>query len=166
MNSVSQWVTDSGQTPPSPLPTALYTNQNLLTAINDACGLLESACLRGQAYSPSDLSALASQVDGNGNPGVSGQYLKRILSDITAFDLVTRRFGPNPPQTVLEAYNRAMDQLDALSRGERIFSFVETAEAGVATTQQMSQIQPYENNLITARWSAYWGTRQAERRFW
>ena len=157
-NSISQYVCDTPNTPipSSQLPTILYTNTNLLVALNSACGELESACLRGQAYAVSDLQSLQ---------GASLDYMKTILSDIATYRIMTRRLGPAPPETVVQAYNEAMASLDALSRGERIFSFQQSAQAGVAATVPMPQFQGFANNLISARWGAFFGLRQSERRW-
>jgi len=146
-------------------PSPLYTNANVVRAVNAACGMLESACLRGQAYSPADLRALAAQADDAGLPGVSGEYMKTIVSNVAMYLLIGRRPGPAPPQTALDSFNHSMDQLDALSRGERIFAFAEAASAGVVTTQPMPLDQAYRNNMISARWRPFFGARQAQRRF-
>lgn len=155
-NSVAQYCNDNPGTPITPLPAALYTNFNLLVALNSACGELESACLRGLAYSVSDLQSLQ---------GASLDYMKTILSDLATYRIMTRRLGPAPPETIISAYNSAMASLDALSRGERIFSFVQTAQAGVASTQAIPQWQGFANNLISARWGSFFGIRQDQRRW-
>lgn len=163
MYSVAQWVTDNNgyEQPqiPSPLPQALYHNVNLLQAISAACGELEMACFRGQAYAAADLQALVAQ------GGVAAAAMKSLLADLVMMELIKRRAGPAPPETVVQAYNKAMDQLDALSRGERIFPFIETESAGVVTTRVVPPRQYFANNMITARWNRFWGVRQAERRF-
>lgn len=101
----------------------LATDENLLAAIKDSCGEIESACLRGEIYSAADLAALT---------GVSQGKLYRITSDLTMAYLWDRR-GDGDRNNLPAYYYRAMEALDQLAKGIRIFSFAEQAEAGHTT---------------------------------
>jgi hypothetical protein len=153
--SVAQYCTDDPSNPAD--PNNLGSNRQLIAALNGASGQLESAVMRSQIYQLADLQALT---------GVSLEYMKKILSDLAMYDLMTRRPGPAPSETVIDAYNRALEALEALANGTRIFSFLETAEAGLVETQPFLLTDYYKNNLISARWTPFFGIRQAERRFW
>lgn len=136
----------------------LLTNVNLIAIIQSACGELESAVLRSEMYQVSDLQALN---------GVSQQYLFTIISDIVAYGCYTRRMGPAPSEMVINNYNRAMKALEDLSNGTRIFSFQQTAQAGLPVTYQFN---PYDlavnQNLVSAKWERSFGRRNDIRRFW
>lgn len=129
----------------------LSTNQNFLTVLSEASGELESACLRSQMYSVSDLQSLN---------GVSLQYMKKILSNIAMMNLYTRRDGPNPPETTVENYNSAMKMLEDLSGGMRIFAFNETEEAGLPKNYYMSPWNQIRNRMVSSTWQRSFGIRQ------
>lgn len=136
----------------------LLTNVNFLTIINSACGKLESACLRSKIYQPGDLLSL---------DGVSLEYMKTILSNIVIYELYSRRTGPAPSELVVNNYNDAMKALDDLSDGTRIFSFVQTEDAGLPTTNRLTPYDFYYNqNLISAKWDRSFGVRNDIRRLW
>ena len=153
VNLLCELVSDNGSSPVS--PTELLTDTNLITALSDASGELESAIFASERYSPVDLQALT---------GVSQQYMIRILCDLAIYYLWTRRNTAPLPQTLQEKYDKATEALKSLSMGIRIFSFLEVQEAGVPVTQQMQLSQYYNNNLISARWHRMFGYRQSERR--
>ena len=144
-------------TNPIPDPTTLSTNTNFLTILNAASGELESAVLRSEIYQVTDLQALT---------GVSLAYLKKIVCDIAMRLMYSRRPGPNPSETVINDYDKAMDALNNLSNGVRIFSFQQTTQAGLPDVYQMQTWDYINNNLVTARWPRAFGIRQSERRYW
>lgn len=110
---------------------ALLTDPNFQAALNAASGLVESACLVGQRYAPSDLAGLT---------GVSQVYLQQLVAHL-AYGLLEERRYPNQP--IPEMCKRAFDVLDALRNGKRIFSIVEAGQAGNLTVLDvdLSQIQ-------------------------
>jgi phage gp36-like protein len=153
--TIAQLCSDDGA---NPIPLAdLPTNINLLTILSTASGELESAVLRSGIYQVTDLSGLS---------GVSLAYLKKIVCDIAMKLLYSRRPGPAPSETCINDYNSAMDALNNLANGVRIFSFQQTQEAGLPQVYQMQTYDYINNNLVTARWPRMFGIRQDERRFW
>lgn len=98
---------------------ALPSNPNLLAALDDAQGLVEAATLVSSRYLPADLSTLT---------GTGQRLLFRILADLTIGLLYKRRPDKGDPP---RAFTDAMDWLDLLRKGERIFGLQEHAEAGL-----------------------------------
>jgi hypothetical protein len=131
----------------------------LLEILGESSGMLESACLRSGIYSVTDLQALVDQ-DGN-----SGKHAKRIIAGLAMYDIVTRRTGPEPSESVKHAYDRAVADLNDLSIGVRIFAFEETAAAGLPSGGQFNAQIYYANNFISQRYGAFFGTRSIDQRY-
>lgn len=90
---------------------------------NAAGGLLEAACLKGHRYEVADLQALIAAA-----PNQSQSLLKRIVSFV-AIDSMSR-FKKRTPADESDI-EWAFGMLESLSNGDRIFSFLETQNAGV-----------------------------------
>lgn len=101
----------------------------LLLAVS---GELESACLVGDRYSPEDLQALT-------NSGLA--RLEKLTADLCFWGLSQRR-QPNAadPRTVPGAL-LALQELDRLRTGERIFGFQEAADAGLPSVSDPDPTQ-------------------------
>lgn len=127
---------------------------NLLAALNDASGELESSIFVSKRYGAADLQAL---------DGVSRQYMLRILSDLAAYNLWTRRKAGEPPGTVAKAYEKAQAVLVDLQTGQDIFSFEEIAASGVPVTYQMQMADHYNNNMLSTLWRRIYGSRTKDR---
>jgi hypothetical protein len=84
-----------------------------------ASGELETACIAGQRYLPADLSALR---------GASQSKLKGIVCSLAFQALMDRR--PNIIAQEPKAIGKAFELLNQLRQGERIFSLVESEQAG------------------------------------
>jgi hypothetical protein len=157
---IAQLVNDNPGTATAPTPILeadLPTNLNFLTIINGACGRLESACLRSQIYAVSDLQALN---------GMSQQYMFDILTALIIYTCYTRRSGPAMSETVINNYNFAMGELNALSDGSKIFAFQQTEQSGVPTTYQQSWADyAISQNLLTIKYNRYFGTRNNVTRY-
>lgn len=98
---------------------------NLLLILLAASGALESACMIGNRYSPTDLAALT-------NSGLG--RLQKITADLAFWALAQRRQpGSADPKSVPGAL-QALEELDRLRDGDRIFGFVESAAAGLPST--------------------------------
>lgn len=97
----------------------LLTDPRFQNLLNDAAGMIEMACLRGNRYLPADLSTNLT--------GVSKQMLVGLNAELAFWKGVTRRHPDKPlsPTSIL-----ALQTLDQLASGEKIFSFQETADAG------------------------------------
>lgn len=110
--------TDTRQT-----PTQLLTDPNVIAALTDASGTIESACFVGERYSSSDLSSL---------PANSNGLLMRLTCDI-AFAYLFQRRGYNYMDK-MPALKYSFDLLDRLRLGERVFDVGEVEEKGNATS--------------------------------
>ena len=132
-------------------------NVTLAAALNTASGALESAVLTSQHYAVTDLQAL---------DGMSLEYMKTILSDIAMYEIVCNRPTNNPPETVSQKYQLALQALQDLSDGKRIFAFQETADAGLPKVQRISPFTRYfTDGMVTARMNRGFGQRYADRTY-
>jgi hypothetical protein len=153
--SVAQYLSDDPKNPIDWTTLAANPPQSLLDIIMSACGMLESAVLRSKIYQVSDLQILN---------GASSAYVKDILSSITMYMIMSRRTGPAPSEVVINNYETAIKALEDLSNGVRIFSFSETARAGLPVNYQMQYWDRWTDNYVTQRYNRVFGTRQADRR--
>lgn len=148
MRSIAQYASDD---PDNPVPDdQVATNPVVLKILMQASGMLESAVLSSQRYAVSDLQALT---------GASQEYMKSILADISMYKLVIRRPGANPPETTVTAYEEAMQALQALANGDRIFAFAEVEEAGLPTTYSITPSDLYRANMASVRFRRVFGNR-------
>lgn len=95
------------------------------TALKNASGQIEMAATAGARYQPEDLSALAA------GSTVGGAALKGLTCDL-AFWWLSKRRKPGARPEDVAGVPEALDCLDRLRNGERIFPFTETQEAGLA----------------------------------
>lgn len=110
---------------------ALATNERLWRALLAATGRLESACLRGERYTASDLGALT---------GASAAHRDKILRDFTMAELWDMREDLTPAAArLIERAERIEEQL---TRGERIFSLAEVQEAGLPASVEDARLDP------------------------
>jgi phage gp36-like protein len=130
----------------------------MLAAINDASGYVESYLVASERYLPDDLQAIISQ------GGMSGDFLKRIISNIAFYFMFGGRDAPNPPETVTTDYNMAMKDLESLGNGSLVLSFQQAEAAGVASNFNMTQSQILALNQFTDRCQRVMGIRNYLRR--
>lgn len=97
----------------------LATNDRVLACLKDASGMVEAACTVGERYTPDDLGTLT---------GVSLQLLKRLVCDLTIGLLFLAR--PDRKGEPPKVYLTALETLDDLSSGAKIFGFIEARQAG------------------------------------
>lgn len=126
IRNVGDWASDDGTRhggSPNPNPAILATDANVLTALLDASGELESACLVGGRYLPVDLAVLLAV-----NPSAGRNVVLDLVCGLALGKLYRRRpnVGTPVPAQTLEAQGK----LQALAAGERILPFQETADAG------------------------------------
>lgn len=112
--TVADLVSDTGAAVDS---SALTTNAELLAAMLDASGEVESAAMHGGRYRPVDLQALT---------GASKARLCRMLVRLTICYLYERRPDKGP---IPETYKAVQDDLKLLRDGEMVFGTVETFAA-------------------------------------
>jgi hypothetical protein len=114
-----------------------------------ASGELESACQVAARYSPADLAALT---------GAGAARLSKLVADL-AFWRLSQRRQPNAadPKNVPGAV-QALEDLDRLRDGERIFPFVESADAGLPSVSDPDLSQ--QANPLIQEASPYFGTHR------
>lgn len=110
---------------------------SLVRVLLAASGELESACFVGRRYSAEDLAALT---------GSGAERVRKIVADLAFWSLQQRRQpGSADPKNCPGAL-QALEELDRLRDGDRIFSLLESAAAGLPSvtdpgpTQQASPL--------------------------
>lgn len=130
---------------------SLPTDPNLAEILLDASGAVESACLRGGRYIPADLAALT---------GAGLRFLYRIVDGVAFAMCWERRY----PDRELPAWCKfSFDALDALSRGERILSFQEAADAGRLTHKVETQSDLEKRCGVAIQADRFFGIRSNRR---
>lgn len=107
-----------------------------------ASGELESACLRGQRYTPEDLNALT---------GAGAAFLQKTVADLAFWRLMQRRQPASADPERVPGAKQAMESLEALKSGERIFPFLETQLA----SEQPSTVLPNPGGVGRITGSAF-----------
>src|SRR5882724_7101975 len=134
------------------MKSALASDLNLAALLLDATGELEQACQLGGRYSSADLLAMSAAT------GTAGQArLWRILSRICVALMFERR--PDRELKIPEIYQNAMDTLQMLRDGERIFPFIETELAGQVETDVETPDDVENRMLTTFQARRYFGRR-------
>lgn len=121
-------------------------------ALGSASGQIESACLVAGRYQPEDLAALT---------GVSQKFLVKLTCDLAFWELTIRRV-PDADETTVAKH--ALEVLDRLRLGERIFGLTETQDAGNPTTAFVTQQQIDQLNFSSTVARRYFGCRGKEQR--
>jgi hypothetical protein len=89
-----------------------------------ASGELESACLVGNRYQPADLAALAALTT-----SAAGR-VQKVVADLAFWTLQQRRQPASADPKNCPGALQALEELDRLRNGERIFGFAEAGAAG------------------------------------
>lgn len=97
----------------------VLTSSRLTTLLMQASGMLESAALAGKRYTTEDLAALT---------GNSKEYMKGIICDLVIWVLLGRR--PTREGGIPEIVKGAVEAVELLRHGHRIFAFTEVQDAG------------------------------------
>lgn len=117
----------------------LPTTQCVLDVLADASGEVDAACLIAQRYTPYQLANL----DGN-----SLNMLKRLVCTL-AFTFLRRRRGFEGED--LEEFKQALEMLEQLRKGERIFGDVPgVAEAGNPEVAPLSPVVQWQQGMLSA----------------
>lgn len=90
--------------------------------LGSATGQLNSAALIGNRYTPDDLAALT-------DAGLL--YLQKIVADLAYWQLAQRRQPMSANPDSVPGAREALETLEKLKNGERVFAFAETADAGL-----------------------------------
>lgn len=116
-----------------------------------AAGELESAVMVGKSYSPTDLAALT---------GSAKEHLIRLNANLCFWRLCQRRQPMSADPKKVPGAEQIEDTLQKLKDGERIFGFLESADAGLdlAVQSRLEKPPTYEPNPVTHRAKAFFGT--------
>jgi hypothetical protein len=119
----------------------------LQSLIGDASEMLMSAAAVGARYAVADLTTYGGNLVVNITCGLAmGPILKRRSRPVTANKMIS------------DAYNEAMQYIEQLRRGDRIFALVPNVpEAGLAYTSPMAGCVPYGGPDITGVSGRYFG---------
>lgn len=139
--------------------TDLSSNTKITRALKRASGEVESACFRGRSYTPADLAALIA------NGGAGAELLIGLVCDLAFWHLCKRRHKLAVKAEEIAGAKEALEMLDAIQAGERIFSFTESAEAGIPATEIETVAQKYDRAGVASIASRYLGrySRSIER---
>lgn len=144
---VSDLVSDTGSR-------SVYPDQSPVVAavLDDASGMVESACRASQRYTANDLQALT---------GNTSALLKRLVCDLAFGLLVARRGYSSQDQRVMAPQTEAANgMLEMLRRGERIFSDQDNADAGVNVVTLRTTPPGYTSGTdLAGRSQRLWGQR-------
>jgi len=129
---------------------ALASDPNLAAALLDATGAVEAACLVSGRYSPTDLAALT---------GAAQAHLYRLLSRLTTLFLWERRPDLEMPMPPL--IKEALDELELIRKGERLFGTVEAVDAGVVQSPKMTEAKVRDRAEVSYQSRRLFGNRAA-----
>lgn len=130
---------------------SLATNANVIAALRDASGLVESAAMNAARYTAEDLEAiLATDCNSRG-------ILFRMVSDLAWTFLYERRPSNSiqPPASL----TRTQEWLELLTQGKRIFAFAETQDATTLERVEASTSDILDRNGSVIQASPYYGHR-------
>jgi phage gp36-like protein len=121
---------------------SLSTSTAVTTALDAGAGRIEAACLVGEMYTDSDLTALT------GNPAA---LLKRLNSEAALLYLIARR-----PEKYGSDYFKALDErlekyLTQLRAGDRLFPTDAAVSAGLPEIDGPTAVTYERLNMITSR---------------
>lgn len=104
-----------------------------------ASGMVESVCLIGNRYTPTDLQAL---------DGGSKWLLKKLVSDLANWSVTQRKQPATADPRNVPGALQAFDMLKSLRDGEQIFGTVESGNAGLVSTQQANPSRLITPNVV------------------
>ena len=141
---------------PRPVLAALKTTATALGSklnrfLLAATGEIESAALEGKRYTPTDLAALT---------GSAKEFLVRLTADVAFWRLSRRRQPLSADSKRVPGADDVEETLQKLKDGQRIFGFVESADAGLdKAIQSRIEEQPTgDPNPVTHRAKSFFGT--------
>lgn len=133
---IADLCTDNGY---RPTPSQLLTNANVTAALSAASGQVNTATLSAGRYSPTDLSALTGD----------DQAILTMMVSWLAFGILCSRRGRDARSEPF--YVQALEMLDQLKKGERIFNVPANVAAGTPvqifpSAQQYAQVNTIRTN--------------------
>lgn len=141
---------------------AVLGDSTLAAILLDASGELESACIIGNRYKPEDLQALL--VDDGAGAGL----LRAIVAHLAFWRLCQRRMPLSGDPKQVPGAQQSLDALSMLRDGERIFPFVESADAGLPDTVNPSDplTNPNVVNTINVQACRFFGSPAGNGGYW
>lgn len=127
---------------------ATTEGERLESVLKDASGMVEIACLKGGMYTVADLEALT---------GNQAAILKRLVSDIAVNLCYQRRPSTNHPMP--QQTQVAMNLLDAISQGDKIFGLQAQIDAGHAELKTDTPENVETRNGMTVIAQEFFGIR-------
>ncbi len=126
-------------------------NTLLVTHLNGSTGELESACTRGQKYTPDDLALLAA------SGTASADYLFDVITWLTLPRIYRRR--PDLLDRLASEILRGAEVLEQLGSGLAVFGFLESQEAGSIGVQDETRRQVYRRDGLETQAARLYGNR-------
>lgn len=144
---VADLVSDAGSRTLAP-----QSSPVVAACLDDASGQVDAACRVAQRYTAAELSGLT---------GNAQAMLVRLVCDLAYGMLVARRgYTANDAAVMAPREKFALDMLEALRRGERLFSGEDQAEAGVNVETLRTRTTGYSSGTdLVGRSSRLWGNR-------
>jgi hypothetical protein len=126
----------------------VLANAKLASCLDAASGQLESACLVGMRYTPTDLAALT---------GVGLERLKEVVAALALLRVFRRReLMPVELRLMVED---AEKQLTLLEQGYRVFGLAEHADAGLPAHEKETVYDIEARNGTTWQARRFFGRR-------
>lgn len=141
----------------SPITGALSLNAKYIALMKAASGQVESSACTGQRYKiTSEQNDLASLT------GNSAEYLAQMVANLAFWNLWSRR--PNRPvsERPTAMAQQALDFLEQLRLGERVFGVQENHEAAAldAVVETSAEVQARNGVVVTSK--RFFGTRNRQ----
>lgn len=117
----------------------------------EASGFLESECVARDLYSVPDLQSLT---------GATASHLQKVVGGLVIWDLFSRRAPTAAKIDEIPAVRVAMDAIEKLGAGKRIFGLTNQADAGAGVTPITRQDVINAGNRVTVtEANRYFGSR-------
>jgi hypothetical protein len=157
--TVGQLLSDSDDPIDYVTLTTVGTPENtlLLKHLSGSTGELESACTRGQKYTPDDLALLAL----SGTAGAA--YLFDVLTWLTLPRIYRRR--PDLLERLESEILRGAHVLEELGSGLAVFGFLESQQAGSVSVQDETRRQVYRRDGLEVQAQRLYGNRADRGRY-
>jgi phage gp36-like protein len=132
--------------------TNLADNVVVLEALKDASSMIDSSCRVANRYSQNDLNNLTSE---------AANLRKRLCCDLAFGYLIQRRgYGAAELETMAPGYINALDYLEKLRQGERVFDTTTHPDAGNTHRTVVSK----DISFLATEADRYFGSRKTDRR--
>lgn len=114
--------------------------QNLIAMLLATCGEVESACMVGNRYVPTDLQTFSTGTSAQGK-------LEKLVADMCYWNLMKRRQPASADPRNCPGALQAFQDLEKLETGQQIFGFVEAGTAGLPAVQTAPRPSQVPNSV-------------------